>query len=155
MDIEKYRDLAGLSVFLRHSVESLLSSKPETIQFWCLSLHSWMTCVFLTRFRLRGLIVFVALLLGISFTTTAVIYAHYDLPAVVISKAALDAAWEPIFFTFLFAFVMFWLFICLFFPGFAMATSWSSDVLSNGGEKAQISMPLFSSHFVVCQWLFL
>nr|XP_058949088.1 nose resistant to fluoxetine protein 6-like [Pocillopora verrucosa] len=44
------------------------------------------------RFRLRGLIVFVALLLGISFTTTAVIYAHYDLPAVIISKAALDAA---------------------------------------------------------------
>ena len=35
---------------------------------------------------------FVALLLGISFATTAVIYAHYDLPAVVISKAALDAA---------------------------------------------------------------
>ena len=33
MDIEKYRDLAGLSVFLRHSVKSLLSSKPETIQF--------------------------------------------------------------------------------------------------------------------------
>lgn len=43
------------------------------------------------RFRLRGLIVFVAVLLSISFTTTAVIYAHYDLPAVVISKAAIDA----------------------------------------------------------------
>lgn len=40
------------------------------------------------RFRLRGLIVIVGFLLSISFVTTAVIYAHYNIAAVMLSKAA-------------------------------------------------------------------
>ncbi|PFX33115.1 Nose resistant to fluoxetine protein 6 [Stylophora pistillata] len=39
------------------------------------------------RFRLRGLLLIVAVLTGISFVTTAIIYAHYDLAAVQLSPA--------------------------------------------------------------------
>ena len=50
-----------------------------------------MTCLFVIRFRLRGLVVFVGVLLSISFIATGVIYAHYNIPAVMLSKAAQDA----------------------------------------------------------------
>ena len=98
-------------ILLSHySALSLKQFSSDVYRF----IHEWLVC-FIIRFRLRGLIVFVALLLGISFTTTAVIYAHYDLPAVIISKAALDAAWEPIFLPFCLRFLCFdCLFACFF-----------------------------------------
>ncbi|RMX37080.1 hypothetical protein pdam_00020043 [Pocillopora damicornis] len=40
------------------------------------------------RFRLRGLLLIVAALMGISFITTAILYAHYHLAAVQLSPAA-------------------------------------------------------------------
>ena len=41
-----------------------------------------------SRFRLRGLLVIVGVLMSISFVTTGIIYAHYDLAAVQLSPAA-------------------------------------------------------------------
>ena len=41
-----------------------------------------------SRFRLRGLLIIVGVLAGISFITTAVLYAHYDLAAAQLGAAA-------------------------------------------------------------------
>ena len=42
-----------------------------------------------SRFRLRGLLVIAGVLMSISFITTAILFAHYDLAVVQLSPAAL------------------------------------------------------------------
>ena len=41
-----------------------------------------------SRFRLRGLLVIVGVLISISFITTAILFAHYDLAVVQLGAAA-------------------------------------------------------------------
>ena len=47
-----------------------------------------MICFLLFRFRLVGMLIIVGVLMGASFITTAIIYAHYDLAAVQLGAAA-------------------------------------------------------------------
>ena len=61
----------------------------------CATGHVYFICMLLIyflsipRFRLRGLLVIVGVLMSISFITTAILFAHYDLAVVQLSPAAL------------------------------------------------------------------